>query len=241
MTERHIQRREVLRGFAGCAAGIMAVELAPKEARGQGKGVYLPDSGLVTRKPKPLPYEEIPGFLSKGQIAPHHTAHYGGALRGFVSADERLSALLRSRQPLATVEHSGLLKSWVGKANSVALHELYFYNMGAKGGNPREDVRAALAKRFGSLERWAEDFKAACGAGRGWGLLARDAVNGQLYNVASDLHQDGVLWFGQPVIVCDVYEHAFYVDYKNKKADYVGKFVEHIDWKEVNRRFRQLG
>ena len=240
MAERQIQRREVLRGFAGCAAGIMAVELAPNAVQAQGDGGYLRSSGRATGKPKPLAYEEIPGFLSREQITPHYTAHYGGALRGMLRADERLSELLRAGQPLATVEHGGLLKSRIAKANSVALHELYFDNMAAKGGNPREDVRAALSKRFGSLERWSEDFQAACTAAGGWGVLARDGINGQLYNVASDLHQDGVLWFGQPLIVCDVYEHAFYVDYKNKKSDYVAKFVEHIDWKEVNRRYRQV-
>ncbi len=68
-------------------------------------------------------------------------------------------------------------------------------------------------------------------------FLARDSVNGQLYNVASDLHEVGVLWFGQPLVICDVYEHAFYVDYQNRKADYIGKFLEHINWDEVNRRW----
>jgi len=59
--------------------------------------------------------------------------------------------------------------------------------------------------------------------------------------VASDLHEVGVLWFGQPLVICDVYEHAYYVDYQNKKADYVGKFLEHINWDEVNRRWQATG
>ena len=77
-------------------------------------------------------------------------------------------------------------------------------------------------------------------AANGWGILARDAVNGKLYNVASDLHEVGVIWYGQPLVVCDVYEHAFYVDYQNRKADYVAAFVRFIDWAEVGRRYQLL-
>jgi superoxide dismutase, Fe-Mn family len=97
-----------------------------------------------------------------------------------------------------------------------------------------------LSKRFGSLDRWVEDFKACCQAANGWGILARDLVNGQLYNVSSDLHEIGVLWLGQPLVVCDVYEHAFYVDYQNRKQEYVNKFVQFLDWEEIDRRWKVL-
>src|SRR5688500_4126479 len=231
-------RREVLRGVAGCAAGIMVVEMAPKAAQAAGLSAYPADSGLVTDKPKPLPYEEIPGFLSKAQLTPHHTAHYGGALRALLGHEQQLGKLLQGNAPLSSPAHTLMVKDRVNRANSVVLHELYFDNMAATSPVPKEDVRAVLAKRFGSLERWLDDFRAAALAANGWGILARDAVNGQLYNVASDLHEVGVLWFAQPLVVCDVYEHAYYVDYQNRKADYTGKFLQHINWDEVNRRWQ---
>ena len=96
-------------------------------------------------------------------------------------------------------------------------------------------VESALASKS-SVERWAEDFRTCGVAAGGWAILARDAVNGKLYNVSSDLHENGVIWLGQPLVVCDVYEHAFYVDYTNKKADYVAAFLKFIDWAEVDRR-----
>lgn len=241
MGSDRIARREVLRGVAGCAAGIMVVEMAPKEARAAGLSAYPQDSGLVTDKPKPLPYSELPGFLSKAQLAPHHTAHYGGALKALQTDEALLSQRLQGTEPIASPAHSFTVKDRVNRANSVVLHELYFDNMAAAAPAPKDDIRAALSRRFGSLERWADDFRATSMAANGWGILARDAVNGRLYNVASDLHEVGVLWFGQPLVVCDVYEHAYYVDYQNKKADYVGKFVAHIDWDEVNRRWQAAG
>ena len=241
MNKNRFARREVLRGVAGCAAGIMVVEMEPKSALAAALSSYPANSGLVTDKPKPLPYEELPGFLSKAQLTPHHTAHYGGALKALQTDEQQLTQRLQGTEPIASPAHSFMVKDRVNRANSVVLHELYFDNMAAEAPAPKEDIRAALAKRFGSLERWAEDFKAASMAANGWGILARDAVNGQLYNVASDLHEVGVLWFGQPLVVCDVYEHAFYVDYQNRKADYAGKFLTHINWDEVNRRWQAAG
>jgi Fe-Mn family superoxide dismutase len=122
----------------------------------------------------------------------------------------------------------------------VLLHELYFDGLSPKPGTMKEDIRAALSRRFGSFDRWIEDFKATCMAANGWGILARDIVNGKLYNVASDLHEIGVIWLGQPLVVCDVYEHAFYVDYQNRKQDYVNKFVSFLDWDEINHRWSVL-
>ena len=69
-------------------------------------------------------------------------------------------------------------------------------------------------------------------------MLVRHAVNGRLYNVVSDEHAMGVLWMALPLVVIDTYEHAFYIDYQNRKAEYVEKFMTHIDWNEANRRFR---
>lgn len=241
MSQQRILRREVLRGFAGCAAGIMVAELAPgAPAAEAAEGTYVRESGLQTGRLKPLPYAEIPGFLSKNQLAPHHTAHYGGALKALQSDEAQLEEMLKSGNPLGGPAFGALQKDKINRANSVVLHELYFDNMAAQRPDPKEDVRAALTARFGSLERWADDFRATCMAANGWGILARDAVNGKLYNVASDLHEVGVLWFGQPLLVCDVYEHAYYVDYQNRKADYVAKFLDHIQWNEVNRRFRTI-
>lgn len=233
MSSNRLVRREVLRGFAGCAAGIMVAEVAPAAAQ-PGPA----QSGLVTGQLKPLPYTELPGFLSAAQLKPHHTAHYGGALKALQADETQLDQMLKGGGPLGGAAFGALQKDKVNRANSVVLHELYFENMAAQRPEPAAELRKALADRFGSLDRWAEDFRATCMAANGWGILARDAVNGKLYNVASDLHEVGVLWFGQPLLVCDVYEHAYYVDYQNRKADYVARFLEHIQWDEVGRRFR---
>ncbi len=233
-----LNRRQVMQ-----TAGMLGIGATAWASSGMVSAAGLPftqASGLVTGQLKPLKYQEIPGLLTKEQVTPHYQAHYGGALKRFVSLEQQIDKLLAGKEPLGGDAYTLMQKDKVNRMNSVLLHELYFDGLTAKPADPQEDIRAALAKRFGSLDRWIEDFKATCMAAAGWGVLARDVVNGKLYNVASDLHEVGVIWLGQPVLVCDVYEHAFYVDYQNRKQEYVNKFVQFLDWNEINRRWLAL-
>ena len=235
-----LSRREVLQ--TATLLGISATATrATVAAQATPTGLaMLKDSGLVTGKLKALKYEAIPGLLTKEQVTPHYQAHYGGALKRFAAIEQQLETLYQGKEPLGGDAFAFIHKDKVNRMNSVLLHELYFDGLTPKPGDPAEDIRTALAKRFGSFDRWIEDFKACCMAANGWGILARDIVNGRLYNVASDLHEVGVFWLGQPLVVCDVYEHAFYVDYTNRKQDYVKNFVEFLDWTEIDGRFRSL-
>lgn len=195
-------------------------------------------SGLVTGAPKPLKHEAIPGFLSAEQIAPHHTAHYGGALKGYQAADARIETAAKSGEALDGATFGALKRAVNSKGNSVVLHEMYFDGLTPSQGDPGEDIRSAIDARFGSLEKWANDFVASAKTAAGWAMLVRHPVNGKLYNVVSDEHAMGVVWMAMPLIVIDTYEHAFYIDYENRKGDYVEKFIEHVDWDEANLRFR---
>jgi Fe-Mn family superoxide dismutase len=219
--------------------GATGMSLAGGEEAAEGLP-FTQKSGLVTGQLKPLKYEEIPGLLTKAQVTPHYNAHYGGALRRFVTIEQQLEKVIQGKESLAADAYIYLQKDKLNRMNSVLLHELYFDNLTPKPPEPAQDIRTVLAGRFGSLERWRDDFRACCLAANGWGILARDAVNGKLYNVISDLHEVGVIWLGQPLIVCDVYEHAFYVDYQNRKQEYINKFVQFLDWDEINQRYRAL-
>ncbi len=105
---------------------------------------------------------------------------------------------------------------------------------------PSRAVYTAINKRLGSIDKWASNFQACANAASGWAILAYHPQNGKLYNVASDRHATGVLWMATPLIVIDVYEHAFYVDYKNNKPRYIEKFISYIYWNEVDQRYKKL-
>jgi superoxide dismutase, Fe-Mn family len=195
-------------------------------------------SGLVTGKPKQLKHKEIPGFLSAAQIAPHHTAHYGGALKAFVGIEAKFEEKFQNGAMIDPSAFDMMQRTKSSRGNSVLLHELYFDGLAPMAVDPAPNLRQAIEKRFGSLDKWADDFQASARSAAGWAMLVLHPVNARLYNVVSDEHAQGPLWLAMPLIVIDVYEHAFYIDYQNRKADYVDKFMRHIDWAAANARYR---
>ena len=231
-----LNRRTFLFASSGVAAGSLLVPgLVGAE---DGDPSPYAGSGLITGKPKALRYKEVPGFLSAAQIAPHHTAHYGGALKAFVGVETQFEEQFAKGTAIDAAAFERLKQLQSSRGNSVILHELYFDGLALKATDPPEGVRKAVEKRFGSLDKWAADFVASAKAAAGWAMLVVHPVNGRLYNVVSDEHAQGPLWLSVPLVVIDTYEHAFYVDYQNKKAEYVEKFLKFTDWVEADRRYR---
>jgi Fe-Mn family superoxide dismutase len=219
--------------LAGAAAAAATWLGAVREARAEEAGSAT--SALSTGSLVALAYEAIPGFLSKEQIGLHHAKHYGGALKALTDIEGRLYAGEGVTDKAARRE---LGRAQSEKANSVILHELYFRGMTAKSEPSAEDVRTALSKRFGSLDRWRADLETCALVANGWAMLAVHPVNGRLYHVVSDAHDVGPLWLGRPIVIIDMYEHAYYVDYKNDKAAYVKGWFDRIDWAEADRRWK---
>jgi superoxide dismutase, Fe-Mn family len=229
-------RRTFLFASSGAAAGSL---LVPGFAEAADDKPFLADSGLATGKPKALRLKEVPGFLSAAQIAPHHTAHYGGALKAFADADAKFEASFTKGTALDPAAFDRLKQIQSSRGNSVVLHELYFDGLALKATDPPEGIKAAIAKRFGSVDKWAADFVASAKTAAGWAMLVVHPVNGRLYNVVSDEHAQGPMWMSVPLVVIDVYEHAFYIDYQNRKAEYVEKFLRFMDWAEADRRYQR--
>ena len=236
----HLSRRNFVFLSSGAVAGNMLVGGTAEAADDDVAGLDFSHSGLVTGDPKPLKHAAIPAFLSAEQISPHHTAHYGGALRGYKAADSRIEESVKTGEPLDAAAYSALKRAVNSKGNSVVLHEMYFDGLAPEAPDPAADVRTAIENRFGSVDRWSDDFISSAKEAAGWAMLVKHPVNGKLYNVVSDEHAMGVLWMAVPLVVIDTYEHAFYIDYQNRKADYVEKFLSHIDWNEANSRFRAV-
>lgn len=196
-------------------------------------------SGLITGSPRKLRHDAIPGFLSAAQIAPHYSAHYGGALKAFIGVESRFEESFASGVPLDPAAFESMKHVQSSRGNSVLLHELYFDGMALKAPDVPAGIRSAIEKRFGSIEKWTADFVSSAKAAAGWAMLVVHPVNGRLYNVVSDEHAQGPLWLSVPLVVIDTYEHAFYVDYLNRKAEYIEKFLGFIDWAQADRRYRE--
>jgi superoxide dismutase, Fe-Mn family len=125
--------------------------------------------------------------------------------------------------------------------DGMRLHELYFSNLGGNGQlAPDSRIAKRLAEQFGSYENWANDFKAT-GAmrGIGWVVLYEDPATGRLLNTWINEHDVGHLAGGKPLLIMDVFEHAFIPDYGLKRGDYIEAFFKNIDWKAVDSRLGQ--
>jgi len=123
--------------------------------------------------------------------------------------------------------------------NGMRLHELYFGNMTKDGGALDEgsDLYGKIVKEWGSFEMWEKDFRA-MGAfrGIGWIVLYYDKEADRLFNVWINEHDLGHLAGAVPLLVMDVFEHAFIMDYDMNRADYIASFIKAIDWKAVEGR-----
>lgn len=165
---------------------------------------------------------------------------------GYVSNVNKVSDFLKNSE-VGTPPWNELKRRFGWEWNGMRLHELYFGNI-VKGGSilisrpSRESADSALTKRiaedFGSFEAWEKDFRAT-GAmrGIGWAVLARDTETGRLFNVWVNEHDGGHLAGATILLVMDVFEHAFALDYGIKRADYITSFWNTIDWSVVSSRF----
>lgn len=125
--------------------------------------------------------------------------------------------------------------------NGMRLHELYFGNLGGNGQlAPDSKIAKRLSEQFGSVDNWISDFKAT-GAmrGIGWVVLYEDQVSGRLLNTWINEHDVGHLAGAHPLLIMDVFEHAFIPDYGLKRAEYIEAFFKNIDWKAVESRLGQ--
>ena len=174
--------------------------------------------------------------LSLKLIESHYENNYGGALRRLNAITEQLEALDYAK----TAGHviNGLKREELVALNSTLLHELYFASMGGEGKVGRA-ITEALARDFGSVQRWRSEFSAmgyALGGGSGWVLhtwMPRDA---RLINQYASDHSQAVAG-GVPILALDMYEHAYHIDFGANAKAYVDTFMRNVDWDAVEGRY----
>lgn len=120
--------------------------------------------------------------------------------------------------------------------NGVILHELYFANLGGNCAGPDAVSLKYLEQDFKSYNHWQEDFIATAKASRGWAVLCFDQRSARYRNISLDAHDVGNIAYSAPVLVLDVYEHAYFLQYANKKDEYIKRFMNNINWTEVGQR-----
>jgi len=163
--------------------------------------------------------------------------------QGYVTNTNRLldilGAMLKEGK-VATPEYAELKRRLGFEFNGMRLHEYYFENLGGKGTlNKSGKLSKKMAEEFGSYQDWEKDFRAtATMRGIGWAILYQDNLSGRLLNQWINEHETGHPAGCNPILVLDVFEHAFMLDYGLKRADYIEAFSHNINWSAVESRLR---
>ena len=190
--------------------------------------------------PKPLGFDpaRLDG-MSERLIRSHWENNYQGSVKALNLIEGRLAAAMADKD-LPPVIYSGLKREELHRTGSVVLHELYFEQLGGKG-QADPAMRAALAASHGSFEAWEVEFRRtamALAGGSGWAILAWNHHTGSLHNYWAWDHTNGPA-ASSPLLVLDMYEHAFAIDYGSAAAKYVDAFMRNIDWQVVAGRYRR--
>jgi len=223
-------RRELLTAFALSGAALLA---APVNAAEPGK-----PGGVAKRLVRPLPFDpkKLKG-LSDRLIVSHHDNNYAGAVNNLNKVEDELSRVNKDTPGFVV---GGLRERELTFANSADLHELYFGNLGGTD-KPTGAVQKAIADAPGGFPHWEELFRATAmslAGGSGWVILDYELHSGELRTFWSGNHSQ-TRALGYPLLVLDMYEHAYQMDFGAAAAKYVDAFFANIEWQEVNRRYEK--
>lgn len=186
-------------------------------------------------------YSRLLGTLGfSDQLLKNHFTLYQGYVNNTNRLLESLKALMKEGKG-NTPEYAELKRRFGWEWNGMRLHEYYFDNM-VNGGKPL-DANSDLAKKinedFGSYTEWEKEFKATgLMRGIGWVILYLDPISNKLYNTWINEHDVGHLAGCKILLVMDVFEHAFMIDYGLKRADYIEAFFKNIDWSVIASRLK---
>ena len=186
-------------------------------------------------EPLALPFDpaKLRG-LSAQMLTSHHDNNYVGAVKNLNKVELELDKVTKDTPGFTVV---GLRERELTYTNSKILHEIYFANLGGDG-KIAGAIDKRLAAQFGSTARWEELFRAsalALGGGSGWVVLDMNYASGDLRIYAVGAHNQSVA-FGQPLLVLDMFEHAYAIDFGAAHAKYVDAFFQNVKWDEVDRR-----
>ncbi len=179
----------------------------------------------------------MPGFSET--LLKNHFTLYQGYVNNTNKLLDTLEAMLKDGK-VGTPEYSELQRRLGWEFDGMRLHEYYFENLGDKASlNKNGNLGKKIAQEFSSYENWEKDFRGV-GAmrGIGWAILYFDGRGGRLINQWINEHDTGHLAGCTPILIMDVFEHAFMLDYGLKRADYIESFFKNINWEAAESRFK---
>jgi superoxide dismutase, Fe-Mn family len=248
MTNPAISRRTAIGslGAAALAAPALASFAAPRAPRAfpglspEQLG-WDPDKGEYTLPDLPYAPDALEPHIDAETMSIHHGRHHAGYVNGLNRALRELADIREGNGDPALIKHWSREAAFHGSGH--INHALFWLNMAPPdnggGGRPNGPLAEAIDRDFGSFERFVAHFKTASNAveASGWGWLVYEPVAGRLLILQGEKQQDLTLTGVVPLLGVDVWEHAYYLRYQNRRSDYVNAFMNIINWPRVSQWF----
>lgn len=236
-----MSRRDVL-GSAVLAGGFLAAGVSQALAQSAAAVTASSEEGPYSLPPLPYDYADLEPHIDAQTMKLHHDIHHAGYVKGANEALAQLAEVRRAGgQDIRKVR--ALTDALSFNLSGHALHSVFWTNMAPGGGGdpePGTEIARLIERDFGSADAFRAHFAAAAVQvqGSGWGILAWDPVAQRLVISQAEKHQNSGMWGVVPLLVIDVWEHAYYLKFQNRRADYIKSFFNVINWKDVDSRLK---
>ncbi len=183
----------------------------------------------------PYAYDALEPHIDQQTMHLHHDIHHKGYVDGLNKAETKLQEA-REQNDFALVKHWSREAAFHGSGH--IFHSIFWTNMTPDYKAPEGEIKERIEQQFGGLEKFHKHFSAAAAQveGSGWAVLAYRKMDDALVILQAEKHQNLTQWGVTPLLVLDVWEHAYYLKYQNKRAAYVEAFLKVINWADVNER-----
>jgi Fe-Mn family superoxide dismutase len=232
-------RRTFLQNSAAVGAGMMLAQAQTVFAA--DGGVYIDKlvdaDGKYVAAPLPFDYGALEPVIDARTVELHYNFHHKPAVAAANKAEEAL-AKARNTGDFALVKFYE--KELAFQLSSHILHTVYWTSISGKGGEPKGDLAKLIDSNFGSYAKFKMQLAAATIAteASGWGIVGYHPTTGKLMILQCENHQKLTAWGIQPILVLDVFEHAYYLKYENRRNEYVNELFNIVDWDNAALRLQ---
>lgn len=230
-----ITRRQAIIGTGlGAAMGVLSgIGLTEAHASSKTEGAVV---NLLELPPLPFAEDALEPVIDKETVKIHHGKHFAGYISGL---NKNLKELEKARQSGSFDDVKCISRDLSFNASGVVLHWIYFSTLGpVSTEKPKGKLSELIDRDFGSFDTFWKQFAAATKSveASGWGVLVWEPFSKKLMIMQAEKHQNLTSWGAMPLMVCDVWEHAYYLKYQNRRAEYVDNFSKIIAWPKVEER-----
>jgi len=236
LLRRNLLKTAPLAGFGMVLGSVLPGDKSSAAIKDAFKGAY--DDGTYRLPPLPYDYNALEPLYSEQTLRIHHDKHHAAYVNGFNTAMEKLQTA-REKGDYAAIR--ALSSDLAFNGSGHVLHTLFWHSMTPNGEQVPDSLAKAMTASFGSVQNAQAQFAAATKAvmSNGWGALVYEPIADKLLILQVERHQDLTVWGTTLLLVCDVWEHAYYLQHQNNRGAWVDSFLKLANWPMAAARLEQ--